>query len=134
MLRQKLIETLDSFGAIPATDDYANGYNNCRKIIVPLIRETIDAWTKEGNDDNIFIIDTDEGNLVLSQAHILNTIETFIIPDDYKRAVEAALRWNKEYLTEVKDNIKFRKMMNNKDVSDEYKQDVICIRRVLKIS
>ena len=76
MLRQKLIETLDSFGAIPAADDYANGYNNCRKIIVPLIRETIDAWTKEGNGDDTFIIDTDEGNLVLSQADILNTIDT----------------------------------------------------------
>ena len=61
-------------------------------------------------------------------------IETYIIPSDYIRAIEAALRWNTEYLIEVKDNAKFRKMMNDKDVVAEYKQDVVCIRRVLKIS
>ena len=51
----------------------------------------------------------------------------------YKLAFEAAWRWRDSYyLREVLDNKEFEAMMKNSGIGEDYKYDVITIRKILK--
>ena len=49
----------------------------------------------------------------------------------YKFALERAVKWNHQYLTEVFDNKEYEKMIKDKSVGDEYKQLIVEIRYLL---
>ena len=49
----------------------------------------------------------------------------------YKKALEVAVSWNDKYLDEVKDDKKYKLMMEDKGIDEKYKQTIILIRDLL---
>jgi len=79
-MSEKIIAVLDSFGAIPEDNDYAKGWNDCRKSFGRQVREAIKASkSKQVNAIKIFIKDgivdaVDWSELELKDSNPVNII------------------------------------------------------------